>query len=62
MSQSGRQPPVGKVSAVHCWRCRVLLAPPAYHCEWCNAGLKFTQPALTEAEFVERYRDGAVDE
>ena len=47
---------------VVCWRCQSLLAAPQYHCERCNAGLQTPQPPLSEAEFVERYRDGATDE
>ncbi len=47
---------------VRCWRCRAPLDPRTQRCAACNAGLKSREPVLSEAEFVERYREGAVDE
>ena len=59
MSTDSNAPTIPKAV---CWRCRAPLEPPAYRCARCNSGLRPAEPPLSEAEFVERYRDGALDE
>jgi predicted amidophosphoribosyltransferase len=41
-----------------CWRCRAVLSPQVPRCPRCHPD----PPPIPEGEWVERYRDGAVDE
>jgi ribosomal protein L40E len=45
-------------AAVICWRCRARLSPNTKRCPRCYP----EPPLIPEGEWVEKYRDGVVDE
>lgn len=48
----------GPSAVIVCWRCRAQLSEEDPRCPRCNP----EPPPTPEGEWVERYRDGAVDE